>query len=95
MSTAPARGGELMPNQANTVASGRADGGYRSALYRDARGRYWKCDVLSGPSAGPFTIRIGARVAAGLAASQHTLTGIALASSKASTNAVHPSVRLS
>ena len=49
--------------------------------------------MLSGPAAGPFTIRIGARVAAGLSASQHTLSGIVLATSKASTNAVHPSAR--
>jgi hypothetical protein len=84
-----------MPNQANSIASGRADGGFRSALYRDARGRYWKCEVLSGPAAGPFTIRIGARVAAGLPASQHTLTLVPLATSKASTGAVHPTARYS
>jgi hypothetical protein len=94
MSTAGG-GGELMPNASNTVASGRSRGGYRSALYRDARGRYWKCDVLSGPAGGPFTIRIGARVAAGMPASQHTLTLVPLATSKASTGAVHPTARYS
>jgi hypothetical protein len=51
-----------MANVSNTVLSGKAKGGYRSALYRDARGRMWPCQVLSGPVGGPFTIRIGARL---------------------------------
>jgi hypothetical protein len=78
-----------MPNEANRVQAGKP---YKTALYRDARGRYWNCEVLSGT--GPFTIRIPARVAAGMAASQHTLTLIPLATNRNSTNAVHPSVRM-
>jgi hypothetical protein len=74
-----------------TVQAGKAKGGWRRYQYRDTRGRYWPCEVLSGAPAGPFTIRIPARLH--LAASQHTLTLVPLATSRTSTNAVHPAVR--
>jgi hypothetical protein len=76
-----------MPNYASSIpAAGRADGGYRAALYRDAKSRWWPCQIISGT--GPYTIRIPARLH--LPASQHTLSLIPAATSKASTNAVHP-----
>jgi hypothetical protein len=78
-----------MPNEANRIQAGKP---FKTALYRDAKGRYWQCEVLSGTN--PFTIRIPARVAAGMPASQHTLTLIPAATAKNSTNAVHPSVRM-
>jgi hypothetical protein len=75
-----------------TVQSGKLAGeGYRTYFYRDAKGNYLPCQVLSGPAGGPFTIRIPSRLH--LSAAQHTLSGIPLATSKASTNAVHPRVR--
>lgn len=75
-----------------TVQAGKIAGeGYRRYFYRDARGRYWPCQVLSGAASGPFTIRIPAFLHMG--ASQHTLILVPLATSKASTNAVHPAVR--
>lgn len=77
-----------MPNEANRVQAGKP---FKTALYKDARGRYFACEVLSGT--GPYTIRIPSRVAAGMPAAQHTLTLIPLATTKAQTNAVHPSVR--
>ena len=78
-----------MPNEANRVQAGKP---FKTAYYRDAKGRYFACEVLSGT--GPFTIRIPARVAAGMPSAQHTLTLIPLATNKNSTNAVHPSVRM-
>jgi hypothetical protein len=81
-----------MPNLANTVISGKTKGGFRSAIYRDAKGRTWKCEVISGPSGGPFTIRIPARLH--LSAAQHTLTGIVLGTSKSQTNCVFASARM-
>lgn len=74
-----------------TVVAGKADGGFRRYFYRDTRGRYWPCEVLSGAPAGPFTIRIPAFLH--LAASEHTRTLVPLATAKTSTNAVHPTVR--
>jgi hypothetical protein len=82
-----------VPNLANTVISGRTKGGYRSAIYRDAKGRTWKCEVLSGPAGGPFTIRIPASLH--LPAAQHTLSGIALGTAKNQTNCVFASARMS
>jgi hypothetical protein len=78
-----------MPNEANRIQTGKP---FKTAYYKDAKGRYWQCEVLSGT--GPYTIRISARVAAGMPASQHTLSLIPAATSKASTNAVHASVRM-
>jgi hypothetical protein len=78
-----------MANLSNTVLSGKTKGGYRSAIYRDARGNQWKCEVLSGAPAGPFTIRIPARLH--LPASQHTLSGIVLGTTRAQTNCVFAS----
>jgi hypothetical protein len=75
-----------------TVQSGKLAGeGYRTYFYRDVRGRYWPCQVLSGPAGGPFTIRIPSWLHLG--AAEHTRAGVVLATSKASTNAVHPRVR--
>jgi hypothetical protein len=75
-----------------TVQSGKLAGeGYRTYFYRDVRGRYWPCQVLSGPAGGPFTIRILSWLH--LSAAEHTRSGVVLATSKASTNAVHPRVR--
>jgi hypothetical protein len=78
-----------MPNESNRIQTGKP---FKTTLYKDAKGRYWQCEVLSGT--GPYTIRIPSRVAAGMPASQHTLTLIPLAANKTSTNAVHPSVRM-
>jgi hypothetical protein len=78
-----------MANLSNTVLSGKTKGGYRAAIYRDARGNQWKCEVLSGAPAGPFTIRIPARLH--LPAAQHTLSGIVLGTSRAQTNCVFAS----
>ena len=72
-----------------TVQSGKAKGGFRRYFYRDVKGNYLPCEVLSGTN--PYTIRIPSRLH--LPAAQHTLSGIPLATSKASTNAVHPRVR--
>lgn len=75
-----------------TVQSGKIAGeGFRRYFYRDAKGTYWPCQVLSGAAGGPFTIRIPSRLHLG--AAQHTLTLVPLATSKASTNAVHPTIR--
>jgi hypothetical protein len=78
-----------MPNEANRIQTGKP---FKTALYRDTKGRYWQCEVISGT--GPYTIRIPSRVAAGLPASQHTLTLIPAATNKNSTNAVHATVRM-
>jgi hypothetical protein len=78
-----------MANISNTVISGKAKGGFRAAIYRDARGNQWKCQVLSGPPAGPFTIRILSRLH--LSAAQHTLSGIVLGTSRSQTNCVFAS----
>jgi hypothetical protein len=78
-----------MPNIANTVISGKTKGGYRSAIYRDTRGNQWKCEVISGTPAGPFTIRIPARLH--LLAAQHTLSGIVLGTTRSQTNCVFAS----
>jgi hypothetical protein len=83
-----------VPNLANTVVVGKAKGGFRPAVYRDAKGRYFKCQVLSGPSGGPFTIRILSREAAGMPIGQTTLAGIVLGSAKTQTNCVFASARI-
>ena len=74
-----------------TVVAGKTDGGYRRYLYRDTRGRWWPCQILSGTPAGPFTIRIPSFLH--LSAADHTRTLVPLATSRTSTNAVHPAWR--
>jgi hypothetical protein len=56
-----------MANISSTVLSGKADGGYRSAFYRDAKGTMRKCEVISGPVGGPFTIYVPSLKPAGIA----------------------------
>jgi hypothetical protein len=75
-----------MANQANTLYAGKARGGYRSAIYRDARGRTFGCQVLSVQAGPTYTIRIPSRMH--LPAAQHTLTGIAQGTSRSDVNVV-------
>jgi hypothetical protein len=75
-----------MANISNTVISGKADGGYRSAFYRDAKGTMHKCYVLSGPIAGPFTIYVPSLKPAGVGVARKT--GIVLGTSRSQTNCV-------
>jgi hypothetical protein len=76
-------------NLSNTVISGRGDGGYRSAFYRDAKGIMRKCEVISGPTAGPFTIYVPSLKPAGVAVARKT--GILLGTDRAQTNRVFAS----
>jgi hypothetical protein len=76
-------------NISNTVISGKTKGGYRSALYRDASGHTFKCEVRSGPVGGPFTIYIPSLKPAGAAAANKT--GIVLGTSRGQTNCVFAS----
>jgi hypothetical protein len=78
-----------MPNLSNTVISGKADGGFRSAFYRDAKGTMRKCEVLSGPVGGPFTIYVPSLKPAGVAVARKT--GIVLGTSRSQTNCVFAS----
>lgn len=77
-----------MPNQANTLRVGKGKAGYRSAIYRDARGRTFGCQILSQQAGPTYTIRILSRVAAGMPASQHTLSGIVQGTSRSDVNVV-------
>jgi hypothetical protein len=52
--TSPAQPGKVTKREPltmplPTVQAGKADGGFKRYLYRDTRGRYWPCQVLSGP----------------------------------------------
>ena len=78
-----------MPNLSNTMISGKAKGGYRSAIYRDVTGATFKCEVRSGPVGGPFTIYVPSLKPAGAAAANKT--GIVLGTSRSQTNCVFPS----
>jgi hypothetical protein len=78
-----------MPNLSNTVLSGKTDGGYRSAFYRDAKGIMRKCEVLSGTTAGPFTIYVPSLKPAGVAVARKT--GIVLGTARNQTNCVFAS----
>lgn len=68
-----------MPNLSNTVISGRARGGYRSAHFRDAAGTYLRRQVLPGPAAGPFTIYVPSLKPAGVGVARNTLVPLAMA----------------
>jgi hypothetical protein len=78
-----------MANISNTVLSGKSDGGYRSAFYRDAKGTMRKCEVISGAVGGPFTIYVPSLKPAGVATARKT--GILLGTDRAQTNRVFAS----
>jgi hypothetical protein len=81
-----------VPNLANTVTVGKADGGFRVAYLRDASGTYLRCHILSGPVDGPFTIFVPSLKPAGVAVARKTL--VPPATSKSNVYAVHPSPRV-
>jgi hypothetical protein len=60
-----------MPNPTNTIVVGKTKGGYRDHYYRDARGRYFRCHVLSQQAGPTYTIRVLSRSGA-----SKTLAGI-------------------